>query len=285
MPTSPLAPPGPQPGSAVACSLPSLIVVAADNQRHIAEGLVSAGAAKLLPPEFSAEDLAGLLGSLLNGHAARTEMSRRAGRLCDGLGCARLTEAAIYRTTDRRGRAVSLRRAGARHMEMLLRWERARRDGIRSDARAPSDVEHAAWFASRIDDPACALQVIEVDEAAAGFLRADFSRDGAGYDVLTFVAEAFRGCGVATTALAIIRRMLSSIELRRCGANGAGFYSHARSAAHAISRKACARFAADRRRVDIECRRADRCERGLDRFVRLSAHHSRAPSLCYLKAA
>ena len=196
--------------------LPSVIVVAVENQRHIAQGLVAACAAKLLPPGFSAEDLAGLLGPLLSSSAARAEMSRRAGRLCDGLGCARLTEAALFPIADRQGRAVSLRRADDRDKEILLQWGRARRDGIERDARAPSDAEHAAWFVRKLDDPACAPHVIEVNKAAAGFLLADFRRGEQSHELSIFVVESFRGYGVATAALAIIRRMMPSLELRLC---------------------------------------------------------------------
>jgi spore coat polysaccharide biosynthesis predicted glycosyltransferase SpsG/RimJ/RimL family protein N-acetyltransferase len=195
--------------------LPSVIVMAADNQRHIAQGLAAAGAAMLLPPDFSADDLAKMLASFLGDKAQRAALARGAKRLCDGLGCGRVAEAMLFPMTDTNGKAVALRPVDDGDKDILLRWqnEPAVRRFAR-DPRVPGAAEHAAWFAAKLDDTACVFHIVEVAKAPAGFLRLDFHRDEATYEVSIALSEDFHHRGVATAALAIIRRMLPWAELR-----------------------------------------------------------------------
>ena len=190
--------------------LPSLVVVAAENQRHVAQGLAAAGAAQVLDSDFSAADLAGLLAPLLSESAKRAAMAHRARRLCDGLGCGRMAEVLLFPAGD-----ITLRPVDASDKDILLRWQHE--PGARHfarDPRVPSDAEHAAWFGGKLDDIACVFHAIEVDKAPAGFVRLDFWRETGSYEVSIVVGKAFHGRGVATAALAIIRRLLPWAEFR-----------------------------------------------------------------------
>ena len=217
------------------CSLylPSLIVVAAGNQRHVAAGLAAAGAAAVIDEGFSADVLAKALSPLLM--AAPTTMARRAGRLCDGLGCGRVAEAALFPST------VSLRPADDGDGEILLQWQRE--GGARQFARnprVPDAVEHADWFSRKLSEPGCVFHIIEVEKTPAGFLRLDYGAAGDTYEVSIGVSERFQGKGVAAAALAIVRRLLPWADLRAFVKpdntrsvglfTGAGYVEHRRGA-------------------------------------------------------
>jgi len=190
--------------------LPGLVIVAAENQRHLARGLAAAGAARVLKSDFSAQDLAALLAPLLRDDETRAGMARNASRLCDGLGCGRMAQALLYPAS-----AVTLRPVDVDDQDILLQWQREPR--MRCFARepqVPSLSEHAAWFAAKRDDLACVFHLIEVDRVPAGFLRLDFRPETGSYEVSIAVTEAFHGRGVARAALAIVRRLLPWAEFR-----------------------------------------------------------------------
>jgi UDP-2,4-diacetamido-2,4,6-trideoxy-beta-L-altropyranose hydrolase len=77
--------------------LPAVVVVLAQNQHHIARGLVRHGAALLvgMAPNVSGEQIADAVRDLM-AHADRLHaMSRSAAILCDGLGAERVADAII----------------------------------------------------------------------------------------------------------------------------------------------------------------------------------------------
>lgn len=75
--------------------LPAIMIIAAENQRMIASGLASAGAAQVVsaPRDGLVEALSQAVGELAAAPARLREMSQRAFSLCDGRGAERVAEA------------------------------------------------------------------------------------------------------------------------------------------------------------------------------------------------
>lgn len=75
--------------------LPSIVAVLAPNQRKIADGVSSAGAALLAgeAAEIDVKDLADAYNGLAGDFGGRTRMSAAGMKLVDGLGCERVAEA------------------------------------------------------------------------------------------------------------------------------------------------------------------------------------------------
>jgi len=75
--------------------LPNVVLVLADNQRGIAEGLNNSGASMNLGrcEHFFIEQLSETLSSLLQSSERRYHMSQRGGQLVDGMGADRVAEA------------------------------------------------------------------------------------------------------------------------------------------------------------------------------------------------
>ena len=74
--------------------LPSIVIILAENQRHVARGLAGHGAARLLgaAPLVGGEQIVAALDDLIR-HADRLQaMSRSAAALCDGLGAVRVAD-------------------------------------------------------------------------------------------------------------------------------------------------------------------------------------------------
>ena len=93
--------------------LPALVVVTADNQRHIARNLAAAGAIEVIgnAGEVTVEDLATRIAALIDDPSRRHAMAHAAAVVCDGEGADRVAAAMTQETVSRA--AVSLPGRGA----------------------------------------------------------------------------------------------------------------------------------------------------------------------------
>jgi UDP-2,4-diacetamido-2,4,6-trideoxy-beta-L-altropyranose hydrolase len=196
--------------------LPSLIVIAADNQRQFAEALVKAGAVeslgdgKTLTPERVAEAL-----QVLMADAGRRQLlSRNAAALCDGAGTLRVMVALISPVAARDGKEVTARLAQASDRDLIFAWQR--HPGTRCFAhnpQAPSAEEHDRWFQQAIADPARVLLMVLHGGEPEGLLRLDrIATHTQRVSILTAPGCYRLGIGVATLALA--RRLYPGAELQ-----------------------------------------------------------------------
>lgn len=198
--------------------MPSLVVEIADNQRDVIGGLLSSGAVLSVGqgPVPDPASVAAAVSSLATDEMMRVEMSRRAARLCDGLGARRLL-GEIRPVLDARGREVTLCPASFDDAELLFRWQTTpelRR--FAHDPSPPSWDRHRQWLGHRLRDPlAGPFNVIKVDSDAAGMLRLDIVDPEAigtsgepAYLVSILVAPDHQGYSVASAALAAGRRLV-----------------------------------------------------------------------------
>jgi UDP-2,4-diacetamido-2,4,6-trideoxy-beta-L-altropyranose hydrolase len=196
-----------------ALGLPSIIVTLADNQRGIAAMLPAAGAA-LAAGDFNAglpARLATLAHDLIEDVTARRRMSQAAAALVDGRGVQRLLAAMTDASEADGGLRVRLRPAERDDSEFLLGLRRSPQ--IRRHARnhlPPSAEEHALWFVRTLADSDRLLSVIEADGNRAGMIRLDrLKKEPAGvvFEISIAVCPPLHGRGIATTALALARRL------------------------------------------------------------------------------
>jgi RimJ/RimL family protein N-acetyltransferase len=183
--------------------LPTILVVAADNQENNAAGLAAAGAALNLGrvddslPSRVREAVARLVAD----SEARREMSMAAAGLCDGLGAERTALAVQPAVAAGDAGMVRLRPAGSEDMETMYGWQKhpeTRRFARNPDV--PERSEHEDWFRKTIADPTRALFIIEYEGEDAGVFRLDRLEGGA-REVSIVVAPEFRGRGVGGAAL------------------------------------------------------------------------------------
>ena len=186
--------------------LPTLLVVTADNQKTVAEALQTRHAARIVAsyPEVSDAAIeAGVRSLIADGDSLR-EMSRAALTVCDGLGARRALHAiAAPQTAD--GGAVRLRPAGADDSEAIFGWQQhpqTRR--FFRHPEAPSRAEHAQWFADKLRDPGCALNIITHNDTPAGLLRLDRTeRTDRALEVSILIAPTHYRLGLGRQALAL----------------------------------------------------------------------------------
>jgi len=131
--------------------LPTLIIVLADNQRSVAEGLNTAGAALNLGwhTDLSPADISTALSAMLAAEATRAQMMKQSQMLIDGLGASRAGER--MRTYDP---PILLRFAFEDDCQMI--WELTNDPDVRAASFSPNPIsweDHVAWFHRKLKDP------------------------------------------------------------------------------------------------------------------------------------
>ncbi len=170
--------------------LPSILLIVAENQRRIAEGLsqlggaVNAGTTR----EYRRDVFANELQRLIDDSERRQTMSRRARDLIDGMGSERVRAALL-------DRGLKLRPAHESDCELLFEWAQDREARTASFHPAPISWEdHGCWFRERLHDPHSVIYIGEnADDVPAGVVRFQLENDSAVLSVN--VAARFRGKG------------------------------------------------------------------------------------------
>lgn len=192
-----------------ALALPTVLVIVADNQKHIAAGLDAVGAAHVAGwmADLDCDGLASVL-EVLSAEPSRLKvMSDGAGELCDGHGTRRFAIAAVAPFKGYDMPDVMLRRAEVGDAETMYAWQsdpETRRFARNPDV--PSWEGHVAWLNGKLDDEDCVFAIVEQDAKPAGLIRLD--REGGDAEVSIVIAQDRRGQGLGKAALALARRLL-----------------------------------------------------------------------------
>ena len=192
-----------------AIGVPSLVVVAAENQRLAATSIAKLGAAEVLS-EPTADTMTARLCSL---DADRIEaMARAASTVCDGRG-ARRTAMVLAPEAAGDGAAVRLRPATQDDAALMLGWQKAPETRRHAFTPAiPSEAEHCAWLERKLADPDCLLNVVLHGEREAGVLRLDRA-SGDRFEVSIYLAPGKHRLGIGRAALALARRLVRDVAL------------------------------------------------------------------------
>ncbi|MGB3439973.1 MAG: bifunctional UDP-2,4-diacetamido-2,4,6-trideoxy-beta-L-altropyranose hydrolase/GNAT family N-acetyltransferase [Actinophytocola sp.] len=183
--------------------VPTALVRIADNQAAGYEAAVGRGLAAGLGTD--PREHVPALRALLLDSAARHAMGERARTTVDGRGADRILDAMGFDPT--------VRPATEADAASLLSWRNdaeTRRWSRTSDPVSP--VEHKAWLARVLADPARLLYVAEHDGRPVGTVR--FDRDGPVWEVSITVAPEARGRRLAVPMLLAAERALGPGVIR-----------------------------------------------------------------------
>jgi len=178
--------------------VPNLVVVLADNQRAIAEGLARAGVAINLGwfKQISDKQIAKALESLLPAEEQRLNMSELGQRLVDGKGALRVRRHLM-------GTVCRLRRVLETDCQLL--WDWANEPDARASALSSKPIpwdEHVEWFRGKLQDPNC-LMFIALDDhdTPVGQIRFDVEGYQAAIDIS--IEKRRRGAGYGSELIRI----------------------------------------------------------------------------------
>lgn len=192
-------------------TLPSVLLVVAENQRSVAAAMRSTGAVEVAE---SVAELAPALRNLVDDSAKRREAAVRLGAICDGRGARRV--ALALRPELAGGRPILLRRMTEADAQPLLVWQSdpvTRR--FARNPTIPSQQEHLNWFTAKLRDPNCLFNMITEDGEDAGMLRLDRRQSEAvpAFEISILVAPGRYGRGIGGAALRAARRLIPEAEI------------------------------------------------------------------------
>jgi UDP-2,4-diacetamido-2,4,6-trideoxy-beta-L-altropyranose hydrolase len=232
-------------------ALPTILVDVAENQTALARELSRRHCAIHIgrPGEFTAEQLADQLESLLRSGETRHAISLRCRELVDGNGAQRVASAM----------RLVLRLRPALEKDNRLLWEWANDPQVRGAAFSQAPIpweQHKLWFASKMKDPDCRILIAEDDQGRpVGQFRVDWRSDqdgeidvsvssecrGAGYGAVLIdfgVSSAFAEKGERLHALVRMENQVSQRAFEQAGFTSFGEESvHSQRAIHYIRTK------------------------------------------------
>ncbi|MCK6626368.1 MAG: UDP-2,4-diacetamido-2,4,6-trideoxy-beta-L-altropyranose hydrolase [Anaerolineae bacterium] len=182
--------------------LPSLVLILADNQRRVAEGLDAAGVAFNLghPTNLSPAALANALHALAHQAEQRTVSARRGQELIDGCGAARVAQQ--MRTCDLTFRPVQAE-------DCRLIWEWANDPSTRANSFSSEPISweaHLTWFKAKLADPQCRFYLVLAAGEPAGQIR--YQLEGEEAVVSVGLAPNQRGRGYGSQIIRLVSQQL-----------------------------------------------------------------------------
>jgi UDP-2,4-diacetamido-2,4,6-trideoxy-beta-L-altropyranose hydrolase len=172
--------------------IPSVILVLADNQRGIAEGLDEAGTALNLGwhEAVEKEEIAAQIETLLRNDEQRVRMTREAQALVDGWG--------TDRVVSHMRNQLFLRPVCKADRERLWHW--ANDPDVRKRSYNQSAIpweDHKEWFSKKLSDPSCKIFIAEDAGAPLGQARFDLKNGKAVISVVVDSEKRGQGYGTA----------------------------------------------------------------------------------------
>lgn len=197
--------------------LPSLVLVAADNQRPGAQFLASREAALVIDEEGgtqAATDIALQLRRLLDDPLLRRSLGEKAATLCDGRGGWRTLLGLVAPAHARDGGEVSLRLAEPSDAMIMFDLQTAAETRLYSrNTVPPTQAEHLAWFANALVDPHRLVTVICHRGAPAGVLRLDRCTGAGEFEISIAVMPARHGNGIGAATLGLAQSLMAGATL------------------------------------------------------------------------
>ncbi len=197
--------------------LPALMVVTADNQKHIASALEQSGAARVVKISKTEphKEFQTAISELLNTPERLMEMAKTAYRHCDGLGVDRVA-AVLGQMALNKDQKVMLRPVEFEDADLLFQWQTD--PETRRYFRNPANMtfeDHIEWLSRRLDDDDTIFHVISVLNTPVGSVRLDKTSDEyselLSYEISIVVAPQHHGKGYGRITLALIREMLPHV--------------------------------------------------------------------------
>lgn len=190
--------------------VPSLVTVAAENQRLTAAGLAAAGAADNIDHK-DIEGTARCVADMLADPNRLKKMSIAGQVLCDGRGTRRVAMLLAPETSND-GTVVRLRPATLDDEMSILKWQQFPETRRFARNPAPPDAAgHAAWLRETLSDPERLLNIIDCGGQDAGVVRLD-RRSAIGslpaFEISILVAPGHYRLGIGRAALALARRLV-----------------------------------------------------------------------------
>jgi UDP-2,4-diacetamido-2,4,6-trideoxy-beta-L-altropyranose hydrolase len=186
--------------------LPGLVIVAAENQLPVAEGLAAAGVVENLGwyTDVSTQVISEALFRLLQSSGKRRSMSHNGCKMVDGGGVARVRKIILEKD-------IVLRPVRRDDCDLLWQW--ANESVVRAESFSSESIpweQHVQWFESKINDESCHF-LLAVNHQDEPFGQVRFDIQGKEAIISTSIAKNYRGLGYGSLIIEMASRRLFEI--------------------------------------------------------------------------
>ncbi|MEY8204733.1 MAG: UDP-2,4-diacetamido-2,4,6-trideoxy-beta-L-altropyranose hydrolase [Bermanella sp.] len=184
--------------------LPCIGMVVADNQKNIASQLARLGVMELV----TLSDLEKILRAYVRNFQREKWqcMAHKAFKVCDGLGAERVKNAVLASQPN-----IRLRPMDKQDESTLFSWQcEAGNRKYSGTAQPPSLAEHAAWYASALNDASRRMWLVMFNGDECGYVRLDV-RSAQGVErkleeVSVLISQKYRKLGLAHGAITELKK-------------------------------------------------------------------------------
>jgi RimJ/RimL family protein N-acetyltransferase len=207
--------------------VPTMVLVLAENQRRVAEGLEQAGVSVNLGwfDKVSSREIANVIGDLLVATEWRQRVSYASQKLVDGNGSSRVVHTmSTLNNTDPLDR-LNFRLATIK--DAISLWELANSSAVRTNSFNSDPIpfdRHLEWFQNKLSSHNTRIWVLEYDGNVVAQVRYDHT-DADTAEIDFSVASTLRGKGLGARAL-VLTRLPACEELRVKRLRGVVFASN-----------------------------------------------------------
>jgi UDP-2,4-diacetamido-2,4,6-trideoxy-beta-L-altropyranose hydrolase len=182
-------------------SVPTVLLILADNQAGVAQGLEDFEVAHVVGvgAKVSSVEIANALQALMHDRPRREEMARMGNIVVDGRGADRVVECMLHEPNDAGDYRIRLAQAD----DGFLLWLWANDPVIRKNSFAPQPIAwwtHEQWYARTLRSPASRIWILEYRHVPVGQIRYD-RLDAETAQISFSVGARFRGRGMGTRLL------------------------------------------------------------------------------------
>lgn len=204
--------------------VPSIAVTIADNQLNIAEQLGKNGIQIDLGwyKDLTIQKITDELQELLSNNKKRTQMSKKASKICDGYGSLRLLLELHPPIITKTGKPVTIRKATSNDKKMFFDWQTPESRKYSKNPEVPDWKTHSVWFDNSLTSYTRNFMIIEFDKKPCGELKLDILSDSSYFpvspnvdarEVSIMIVPEVQGNGVAMAALKLLREIFSKIDI------------------------------------------------------------------------
>ena len=182
-------------------SVPAALLLLADNQVCVAQGLEDFGLAHVLGwgTEVSSGEIADALQELMHDRRRRGEMAQMGNIVVDGNGAERVVECMLHEAGEGNDYSIRL----ARGNDAFLLWLWASDPETRTNSFSPQPIAwgtHEQWYTRHLRSPDSRIWILEYRQVPVGQIRYD-RIDAETAQISFSVAPRFRGRGMGTRLL------------------------------------------------------------------------------------
>ena len=195
--------------------LPSVVLILAENQREVAEGLDEYGAALNLGwyTGISESSLTQVLKEIMHKPARREAMSKKSKELVDGAGVERVS--AVLDSPNAED-SLQVRHACWEDVDLLWQWANDRT--VRENSFHPDPIpldEHIEWYKDRLASSDTLFLIIEHNQVPVAQIRYDCVHKNEA-KINFSVARDHRGRGIGTKTLTLTSELAcKEVEVKR----------------------------------------------------------------------